>query len=229
MAWFLALMLAVLTVQQASASEESVDDATKAALSLDAHPRHGAQLFVRHCTQCHGAAATGDAAKAVPSLAGQRFAYLVRQLANFAGNERDSSEMHKVVSQAALQQPQAWVDIAAWLNARPVNTAAQTGDGAHLGLGEGIFHEQCASCHRADARGDDDGFVPSLRAQHVGYLAGQIRSLGSGRRHNLDENLMRFFRSLEEPDISAVADYLSRLKGPGKDRRKMRDDGSVVD
>jgi cytochrome c553 len=229
MAWIIAVVLSLAAVGQASASEESVDIATKAALAMDAHPKAGGRLFAKNCSSCHGGDATGEPSLNTPSLAGQRFAYVVRQLANFTGNERDSSEMHKVVSKATLQQPQAWVDIAAWLNALPVNDAAQTGDGSHLGLGEGIFREQCSSCHKADARGDDDGFVPSMRAQHYGYLVNQIHGLASGRRHNLDENLMRFFKSLEEQDIAAVADYLSRLKGPGRERKKMRDDGTVVD
>ena len=213
----------------AKASEESVDQATQAALSLDAHPKRGAASYTKYCAQCHGAQAHGDAARTIPALAGQRFAYLVRQLANFSGGERDSSAMHKVVSQQVLQKPQTWVDLAAYLNNAPLIGAAQYGDGKHLSLGEGIFHEQCASCHSHDARGDADGFVPSLRSQHYPYLVAQIHGLAAGRRHNVDENLMRFFKSLEDGDISAVADYLSRLQGPGSDRKKMRNDGVVVD
>lgn len=213
----------------ARASEESVDQATQAALSLDAHPQRGAAVYARYCTQCHGAQAHGDASRSIPALAGQRSAYLVRQLANFSGGERDSSAMHKVVSRQALQKPQTWVDLAAYLNNVPLIGAAQNGDGKHLILGEGIFHEQCASCHSHDARGDADGFVPSLRSQHYPYLVAQIHGLAAGRRHNVDENLMRFFKSLEVDDIAAVADYLSRLQGPGSDRKKMRNDGVVVD
>jgi cytochrome c553 len=223
------LVLGAAWAPAASASEESVDQATQAALSLDAHPKRGAAVYAKYCTQCHGAQAHGDASRTIPALAGQRFAYLVRQLAHFSGGERDGSAMHKVVSQQALQKPQAWVDLASYLNNAPVIGAAQNGDGKHLSLGEGIFHEQCAACHSHDARGDADGFVPSLRSQHASYLVAQIHGLGAGRRHNVDENLMRFFKSLEDGDIAAVADYLSRLQGPGTDRKKMRNDGVVVD
>jgi len=214
---------------RAVASEESVDQTTKAALSLDAHPKQGAARFTTYCVQCHGRDAQGDPARTIPSLAGQRFSYLVRQLANFSGAQRDSATMHKVVSQKALQSPQAWVDIASYLNNVPAPAEVQTGDGAHAALGRGIFHEQCASCHREDARGDDDGFVPSLRHQHFPYLVTQLHKLSEGHRHNVDENLVRFFRSFETGDINAVADYLSRLKGPGRDRKSMRNDGVVVD
>ncbi len=213
----------------AFASEEAVDRATQEALSLDAHPDRGASLFARHCARCHGSQAQGDAGHAIPVLAGQRFRYLVRQLADFAGAERDSTAMHTVVSKKELREPQAWVDIAAFLNKASLADGAQTGDGRHLALGGAIFHEQCASCHRADAHGDDEGFVPSLRHQHYSYLVDQMHKLGEGRRHNVDEDLVRFLRSFEDQDMNATADYLSRLRGPGDVHKIMRGDGVVVD
>jgi cytochrome c553 len=211
------------------ASEEAVDRATQTALALDAHPDRGASQFGRHCARCHGPQAEGDAGRGVPALAGQRFAYLVRQLANFAGDERDSETMHRVVSQRELGGAQSWVDIAAYLNRTPSSHRAQTGAGTRLALGRGIYHEQCATCHRGDAHGDDDGFVPSLRNQQYPYLVLQLHKLGEGRRHNVDENLVRFLRGFDDRDMDATADYLSRLRGPGAVHKVMRDDGVVVD
>src|SRR5664279_991173 len=205
----------VLAGAAAQASEEAVDRATQTALSLDAHPERGALQFERHCAGCHGSKAEGDAGRAIPSLAGQRFAYLVRQLANFSGAERDSDAMHRVASQKELREPQTWADIAAYLNRAPLSNRAQTGDGGGIALGRKIFHDQCATCHRSDARGDGDGFVPSLRNQHYSYLVGQLHKLGEGRRHNVDEGLVRFLGSFNDADMSATADYLSRLHGPG--------------
>jgi cytochrome c553 len=219
----------VLANDSARASEESVDRATQTALSLDAHPSRGASQFELHCAGCHGVRAQGDASGAIPALAGQRFAYLVRQLADFSGAERDSDTMHRVATQKELREPQTWVDIAAHLNRAPLSNRAQIGDGAQLVLGRGIFHEQCASCHRGDARGDGDGFVPSLRNQHYSYLVAQLHKLGEGHRHNVDDNLMRFLGGFSDQDIRATADYLSRLRGPGAVHKIMRDDGVVVD
>lgn len=161
----------------AGASEESVDRATQTALSLDAHPARGAAQFDLYCVRCHGSQAQGDAGTGIPALARQRFAYLVRQLANFAGGERDSGAMHAVVSRKELREPQTWVDIAAYLNRVPLSNRVQTGDGTRLALGRGIFHEQCATCHKGDAHGDEDGFVPSLRNQHYHYLVNQLHNL----------------------------------------------------
>jgi cytochrome c553 len=210
-------------------SAEQVDRQTQAALSRDSHPDRGGQAFVRYCAKCHGPRALGDAKGAIPALAGQRYAYLIRQLANFAGAERDSSAMHGVVSQAELRAPQMWADVAAYLNGLPNRSRRSTGPGDEVALGRGIFHEQCATCHGLDASGDADGFVPSLRHQHYAYLDTQMHKLARGYRHNVDEELLLFLKSFDDRDISATADYLSRLAGAGASRKKMRDDGVVVD
>jgi cytochrome c553 len=151
------------------------------------------------------------------------------QLANFANAERDSSAMHAVVTLPALHAAQVWSDLAAYLNGLPNRSPLSLGSGDDVALGRGIFHEQCAGCHGADAGGDDDGFAPSLRHQHYGYLHAQMRKLAQGYRHNMDEDLMRFLASFTDHDMSATADYLSRLTGAGKDRRTMGNDGVVVD
>ena len=41
---------------------------------------HGAEVYGRLCAGCHGSRAEGDAAKAIPRLAGQHYDYLRRQL-----------------------------------------------------------------------------------------------------------------------------------------------------
>jgi cytochrome c553 len=224
------LVLAISLAPRGSAAtdEERVDHRTQAALAMDAHPLRGKEIYAQYCSRCHGAQGQGDAVKVVPTLAGQRFVYLVRQLANFEGAERESTTMHGVAIQPAIDEPARWVDIAAYLNQLPPRADNQTGAREAPNLGRGIFHEQCASCHGMDASGDKEGFVPSLRHQHYGYLGRQMRKLSDGYRHNMDEDLMRFMRSFDERDIRSTADYLSRLQGPGTVRATMRQDGLVV-
>lgn len=225
----LAWIAVPLPVQAASTSrEERVDDETQAAMALDAHPARGGARYVQHCARCHGSNAGGDAGKLIPALAGQRFAYLVRQLANFSGSERESATMHRVVREPGIADPQRWVDVAAYLNRLAPAAGVQIGDGEAKNLGRGIFHEQCASCHGADASGDKAGFVPSLRHQHFSYLDAQMHNIASGYRHNADEELVLFMRSFDERDMRGTADYLSRLHGAGKLHKTMRQDGVVV-
>ena len=223
-------MLAIPLAQWARAdtAEERVDHRTQMALAMDAHPSRGRQYFTQNCERCHGARGQGDAEALVPALAGQRFAYLVRQLANFAGAERENIAMHKIATQPQINEPQSWVDLASYLNGLVPNADNQTGSGEATRLGRGIFHEQCASCHGADASGDKAGFVPSLRHQHYAYLSKQMHKLAQGYRHNMDEELVLFMRSFDDRDIRGTADYLSRLKGSGTVRKTMRQDGVVV-
>ncbi len=210
-------------------SEETVDQLTQTALALDVDPARGALQFAQHCGHCHGPKGRGDANHEIPALAGQRFAYLVRQLANLSGNQRENESMHRVMSARDLRDPQSWADIAAYLHDAPARYPAKTGDGTKLSLGEGIFHQQCASCHHDDAGGDDNGFVPSLRNQNYSYLVKQLGRLSEYDRHNVAENLVRFLGSFDRDEVSAVADYLSRLRGPGRERKTKRNSGAVIE
>lgn len=54
-----------------------------------------------------------------------------------------------------------------------------------------------------------------------------MRSLAASHRLNVDTDLVRFIDSLDTDEITAVSDYLSRLRGPVRDRAKLRDDGKL--
>jgi len=215
----------MLSPVPATASPTRVDRLIQTALNLDPDSRHGGVVYRQQCERCHGSGAVGNASNAIPILAGQRETYLVKQLADFTELERDSSEMHAVVAKAALSEPQVWADLARYLGNLPLPKSVETGDGGGVNLGEAIFREQCASCHASDAGGDDEGFVPSLRNQHYSYLLQQMRGLASSHRHNVDDGLTRFLDSLEVEEMTSVADYLSRQRGPARDRARLRDDG----
>lgn len=220
-------VVGLLALGSAEASPLSVDEKIRNTLQLDQNVKRGEKLYATYCSNCHGPRALGSAAKVIPSLAGQRRAYLVKQFADFSEMERASRTMHAVVSQPKLDNEQAWADLSGYLNSLPRASFPQTGDGRGLELGEAIFQDQCASCHEEDARGDDDGFVPSLRDQHYSYLVRQTRSIASWHRLNVDADLVRYLDSLDTEEATAVADYLSRMRGPVKDRQRMNDDGTV--
>jgi cytochrome c oxidase cbb3-type subunit 3 len=212
-----------------SASPSRVDQLVRTALQLEPNASHGAALYLQNCARCHDQGAIGNPRNVVPALAGQREAYLIKQLADFTELERESQDMHAVASMAALNEPQAFADVAAYLSHLHPARFPETADGEGVELGEAIFQEQCASCHEEDARGDDDGFVPSLRNQHYSYLVRQMRGLAASHRLNVDSDLVRFIDSLDTDEMTAVADYLSRLRGPVRDRSKLRDDGNLRD
>jgi cytochrome c553 len=211
------------------ADPEKVDELVRQTLQLDSNAERGGKVYAAHCARCHGSFAIGSAIPVIPSLAAQRRAYLVKQLADFAELERESKDMHAVVTKKELSDPQVWADVSAYLNALPPLAYPQTGAQGDVELGEAIFHQHCSSCHEEDARGDDDGFVPSLRDQHYSYLMQQMRGIASWHRLNVDADLVRFLDSLDGIEQAAVAAYLSRLRTPAKDRTKLRDDGTVSD
>jgi cytochrome c553 len=204
------ILLAVAT----AASPQRAERQIRTALELDAHPKRGEKLFAQHCSQCHGPQAFGNVEDVVPSLARQRRAYLIKQLADFTELEREGRVMHPVISRAAVAHPQDWTDLAAYLSALDPVTTPETGDGRGVELGEAMYHAQCASCHEEDARGDDDGFIPSLRDQHYSYLVVQMRKLASWHRLSIEPDLIRFLDSLDSEELTALADYLSRIRGP---------------
>ena len=75
---------------------------------------------------------------------------------------------------------------------------------------------------------DKEGFVPSLRNQNYKYLVGQLHKLAEGHRHNVDRNLVFLVGSLDDSDIAAVADYLSRQRGVVRAHDHMLSNGVVV-
>jgi cytochrome c553 len=222
-----AVLLFAASANQVSASPMSVDEKVRNTLQLDQNVARGEKLYSTHCAQCHGQRALGSASRVIPSLAGQRRAYLVKQLADFSEEERASRQMHAVVTKPELADEQAWADLAGFLNSLPRAGFPQTGDGRGLELGEAIFQEQCASCHQEDGRGDDDGFIPSVRDQHYSYLVREMRTIASWHRLNVDADLVRYLDSLDTEETTAVADYLSRMRGPIQDHERMNSDGTT--
>jgi cytochrome c553 len=211
------------------AAEERVEELIRATMQLEPKLERGEKLYREQCAACHGLAAFGDTRRFIPSLAGQRRAYIVKQLADFTEHDRIATQMHSVVVRAEVREPQAWIDLAAHLNGLPAMQKGETGNGEHLSLGEASYEQWCVSCHEEDGRGDDDGFVPSLRNQHYSYLLGEARNMAAGHRFNVEGDLRRFLESVKSDEAEGIADYLSRMRGPVRDRLKMHDDGTVGD
>ena len=46
---------------------------------------------------------------------------------------------------------------------------------------------------------------------------------------DVDEDLVRIMRNLKGDEMQGLADYLSRMQGPVRDRARMKNDGTVSD
>jgi len=77
----------------------------------------GGRLYGRDCARCHGASGEGDAARIVPALRGQHYAYLLRQVRSISSGLRGNAhpEMASVVAEYSDAELQAVVDYAARL------------------------------------------------------------------------------------------------------------------
>ena len=208
-------------------ASEQAEQLARNAVALDARQQRGAALYRSECAGCHGRAARGSSSRLIPSLAGQRRAYLIKQLAEFASNERTTTAMHGVLARNKVRDPQAWADVALYLNQLPVLAEPKAGPGTHVAQGEGAFVKWCVACHDSDARGDDEGFVPALRNQHYAYLLNEMRSMRAGHRFDLDPQIVAALADLEPEELAGIADYLARLRGPVRDRARLQDDGTV--
>jgi cytochrome c553 len=66
--------------------------------------RHGASVYAAKCAQCHGVMGEGSAADRVPRLAGQHYAYLLRQMYDAVDGRRPNFSRSHVRLLAKLQR-----------------------------------------------------------------------------------------------------------------------------
>lgn len=66
--------------------------------------RHGAQVYAQRCAECHGEAGEGDGRALTPRVAGQHYAYLLRQLYDGVDGRRPNFSASHVRILARLQR-----------------------------------------------------------------------------------------------------------------------------
>ena len=66
--------------------------------------RHGAQVYAQRCAECHGDAGEGDGRALTPRVAGQHYAYLLRQLYDGVDGRRPNFSAGHVRILARLQR-----------------------------------------------------------------------------------------------------------------------------
>ncbi|MEJ0034979.1 MAG: c-type cytochrome [Gammaproteobacteria bacterium] len=66
--------------------------------------RHGAQVYAQRCAECHGASGEGEGLTLVPRVAGQHYAYLLRQMYDGVDGRRPNFSTSHVRTFARLQR-----------------------------------------------------------------------------------------------------------------------------
>lgn len=165
------------------------------------------------CFICHGM--DGESSSpAFPRLAGQNAGYVARQLADYKSGRRRSSTMQPMVEDLG---PADFAALGAFFASRPTH-AHPVEDPGLAEVGRGVFLRgnpdsgvaACATCHGPNAHGSDA--LPRLAGQHPQYTETQLRQFNRRSRTNDNDAMHAIASRLTEPEMRAVAAYLSGLK-----------------
>ena len=138
----------------------------------------------RYCTTCHGTDGRGNFGVQAPRLAGMEAWYLKRQLENFREGIRG---YHPEDVEGLAMQPMAEkltnesiLDILEWVESWEYFPAEVTIEG-DAATGE-LIYSQCATCHGAEAEGNEALGAPALSGQNDWYLITQLKNFKQGLR-----------------------------------------------
>jgi cytochrome c553 len=170
------------------------------------------------CGMCHGLDGISRMAK-FPKLAGQKAAYLERQIRDFRDGRRrnDGGQMAAIATEIAEVQI---AEVAAYFAGLPWPVAQSAElDAVARGRAEALFNAgdrtagipACRGCHGSGSiSGEERIEGPHLTAQHEDYLARQLRDFRSGARTNDPGQVMQRAAShLSDGDIAALALFLA--------------------
>ena len=137
-----------------------------------------------YCMTCHGVDGKGNEGVSAPRLAGMEPWYLKRQLESFRSGIRGT---HKMDLQGTEMQPMAAKlsddsieDIVAWVGTWEYMPTDITLEG-DTQAGK-MLYTSCASCHGAEAQGNEALGAPALAGQSDWYLATQLENFKAGYR-----------------------------------------------
>jgi cytochrome c553 len=184
----------------------------------------GTKAGAAACNGCHGPKGEGMAASNFPRLAGEPTYYMVNQLKDYASGVRDNPVMSPIAKAMTDDEKEKVSAYFTSLPIPPLKPAKKAGK-AELKRGETlaatgdmkIFVQACNNCHGPGGRGVAPA-IPSLAAQHPGYLAQQIAAWKSGARKNSPEQMAVIAKRLTDKDIQALGAYFESvsLSAPGK-------------
>lgn len=174
----------------------------------------------RYCTTCHGAEGIGNIAVEAPRLAGMEAWYLKRQLENFRAGIRGA---HQQDTQGIAMRPMAAkltdesiADIVSWVGEWEYLPAAATIEG-NVNQGRTAY-QTCATCHGANAEGNEALGAPALAGQNDWYMITQLRNFRAGFRGSHPEDtygsqMLAMSKSLRDDQaVINVVSYINTLQ-----------------
>jgi cytochrome c553 len=182
--------------------------------------KQAVQAKMKYCEVCHGPSGRGfQGYYPIPRLAGQQPDYIKNQLQAFDERRRVNPIMFNVAHVLSPGMQAALATNFNELNPKPFGGAPKD----LAATGKKIFEEgiantdvpPCASCHGPEAKGD--GQFPRLAGQLPDYIFKKLTNWGKERGQNpakpdTSAIMQPIAHSLTEPQIKAVAAYLSYLE-----------------
>ena len=174
----------------------------------------GKQL-VSACSACHGA--DGNSLAGIwPSLAGQNYKYLLKQLRLVKSGDREIIEM---VGQLDNLSDQDLKDISAFYSVQN-NTIGQV-EKDKLELGRKLYYSgnldkgvpACTACHSPRGLGNAPAAYPLLSGQQPDYVSKALKDYRSGERLNEDPSkiMIAIAYKLDDNEIEALSSFVHGL------------------
>lgn len=186
------------------------NDITRA-LELTPNLENGKEIY-RMCGTCHMENGAGKLDGSFPVLTGQHRNVLIKQLEDIQNKNRDNPTMFPFSNPEEIGGLQGVSDVTAYIAQLKPVIAHGTGDGKDLATGKALFTQHCVQCHGDRAQGNNDAFFPKLQGQHYAYLLRQLRWIRDGYRKNGNAAMLAQIKTMSDAELSAIADYITRLK-----------------
>jgi cytochrome c553 len=171
------------------------------------------------CGLCHGLDGVSRMSK-FPRLAGQKAAYIEKQLHDFRDGRRvnDGGQMNAIVTEFGDDKLREAADYFASLAPPPPIPADAAGSDQHIA--RRLFREgdasrgipPCAECHLPGAARAPSVEAPYLSAQHPDYIVKQLQDFSAGERENDPAGGMAgIAKALSAKEIAALALFLAAM------------------
>ena len=168
------------------------------------------------CAACHGE--DGNSTIPInPTLAGQNFRYLTRQMLLIRDGGRAAPLM---AGQLDRLSDADIANLAAFYTGQTSEVRVASAEAAGLGQSiyrGGMLNKQvaaCTACHAPDGSGNPPAGFPRLSGQHIDYVVPQLKAYREGQR-TTDEDYGGMMRqtvaNMTDGEIEAVAKYLVGL------------------
>jgi len=202
-------------INNASAWENEREEA----MNLTPNIENGKQIY-QVCVSCHFETGWSDGVGGkkpqspgfLPQLAGQHKNVIIKQLADIRAKNRDNPVMYPYTLDKYLRGSQGIADVSAYIAELPAQPNNHFGNGLDLQLGKDIYRTNCKTCHGDKGQGSNKEFFPRIQGQHYNYLLKQLIWIRDGRRRNANKQMMHQVERFTFREMTAVIDYVSRLK-----------------